>query len=193
MTGITETITFCKGARVALTLATEHHVPFLLSLINDRDTLPFLMRRFPINEQQETEWVKKLYTGNPPTDLMFILVSLDTPEHVPIGTMGLHRINWVHGTATTGSMLTPGARGKGYGTEAKVLLLDYAFNLLNLRIVLSDVWSFNEASLRAQQKCGYVEVARIPNMVRLGDTYHDQVLFQATRESFEAARTLLGL
>jgi RimJ/RimL family protein N-acetyltransferase len=45
--------------------------------------------------------------------------------------------------------------GKGYGTEAKMLLLDYAFNVLNLRKITSGVIAFNERSYNYSMRCGY--------------------------------------
>lgn len=44
----------------------------------------------------------------------------------------------------------------GYGTDAKMTLLDYAFNTLNLHKMCSTVIAYNEASLHYSDKCGYI-------------------------------------
>jgi RimJ/RimL family protein N-acetyltransferase len=45
--------------------------------------------------------------------------------------------------------------GKGYGTEAMRLLLDYAFNLLNLHSVMLGAFAFNQRALRFVQEPGF--------------------------------------
>ncbi len=61
--------------------------------------------------------------------------------------MGIHRINWKDRTATTGAVIGEKAYwDKGYGSEAKMLVLDYAFNMLNLRKICSQVLAFNKRS-----------------------------------------------
>ncbi len=74
----------------------------------------------------------------------------------PIGTMGIHAIDYRHRIATTGALIgESGYWGKGYGSEAKMLLLEYAFNTLNLRKICSEVIAFNERSTKYSLKCGY--------------------------------------
>jgi RimJ/RimL family protein N-acetyltransferase len=91
--------------------------------------------------------------------------------------MGLHHISWIHRTATTGALIGEAQyRGNGYGTEAKMLLLDYAFRTLNLRKVCSNVIAFNERSQRYNEKCGYqVEGTQRKHIFR-GGVYHDLIL-----------------
>ena len=45
--------------------------------------------------------------------------------------------------------------GKGYGTEATELLLDFAFNILNLNSIMLIVNSFNERAIKSYEKCGF--------------------------------------
>jgi len=80
---------------------------------------------------------------------------------VMIGTMGLHRIDLVNRVAITGSVIfKTHHRNCGYGTDAKMLLLDYAFNWLGLYKVCSSVMAFNGRSAAYSKKCGYVEEGR---------------------------------
>ena len=51
-------------------------------------------------------------------------------------------------------------QGKGYGQEASRLLLDYAFNLLNLHSVMLGAFSFNERALAVYRKIGFREIGR---------------------------------
>lgn len=78
-----------------------------------------------------------------------------------IGDVGLREINHRHGTATLGIGIgNKNYWGKGYGTEAVKLAVDYAFRFLNLYNVYLDTNSYNERAVRAYQKAGFKEIGR---------------------------------
>lgn len=75
-----------------------------------------------------------------------------------IGSVGVMDIDWVNRTAETGShFFGNGYRGKGYGTEAKQLLLEYVFQQMGLHMVRSTVNFSNPRSAAALRKQGYKE------------------------------------
>lgn len=78
-----------------------------------------------------------------------------------IGAVGLIGVDYVNGTAETGShFYKVDVRGQGYGSEAKHLLLEYAFDVLGLHMVNSFVYFTNTRSAAALRKQGYTEVGR---------------------------------
>ena len=80
----------------------------------------------------------------------------------PIGSVGLMDIDYVHRTAETGAhFYNIEYRGKGYGSEAKHLLLEYTFDVLGLHMVTSFVVSPNTRSAAALRKQGYKEAGRV--------------------------------
>ena len=90
----------------------------------------------------------------PPETIEFAIALRDGGEL--IGDNGLYGIDWVHRTAETGTMIyRKEHRNGGLGTEAKHLLLEYAFERLGLHMVRSLVWSFNLRSAAALRKQGY--------------------------------------
>ncbi|KZB80624.1 GNAT family N-acetyltransferase [Amycolatopsis regifaucium] len=50
----------------------------------------------------------------------------------------------------------PDVFGKGYGTEATKLLLDYAFDVVGLHRVSLEVFAHNPRARRVYEKCGFV-------------------------------------
>jgi len=79
-----------------------------------------------------------------------------------LGTVGLDDVDYVHRFAETGSLINrPEYRGAGYGSEAKHLLFDYAFNTLNLHALQSFVIFPNTRSAAALRKQGYKETGRL--------------------------------
>jgi len=77
-------------------------------------------------------------------------------EKKVIGVLGLRSINHFNGTASTGSWVNKKYWRKGYMTEAKIAVNDFAFNTLKLRRLNSTVSTQNKASNATQLKAGYV-------------------------------------
>lgn len=78
-----------------------------------------------------------------------------------IGGVDLFRIDYQNRFAETGSYFhRPEDRGKGYGSEAKHLLLEYAFDRLGLHSLQSRVLFTNTRSAAALRKQGYRDAGR---------------------------------
>lgn len=145
-------IIFLQGQKVILRpLRKETDLESCLRWINDPEVRQYLKNHLPFTVQQESDWFDQL--SQRAND---ILLAIETREGAFIGTMGLHRINWQDRVATTGALI--GEKdywGQGYGTDAKMVLLDYAFNTLNLRKICSSTFSYNKRSLQYLLHCGY--------------------------------------
>ncbi len=141
--------------------------------MNDPVTRRHLLRRFPVTEMAEEAWIKKnAELSQHPTDLVFVIETKD--DQKPIGTMGLHRINWVDRNAATGTILgEPESRGKGYATDAKMTLLQYAFESLNLHKIISHAFSANVKSTEYSKRCGYVVEAVHKDEIFRGGKFED--------------------
>lgn len=152
--------------------------------MNDPDMRDFLASTvFPITGAWEREQMNKLALDRSGNSVFLVIEKKD--EEGPIGTMGLHRINWIDRTTSTGSFIGDEEnRSKGYGTDAKMQLLNYAFTTLGLRVIRSGVIANNERSARALLKQGYTEVGRIPEWFFRNGAYHDERIFVLTPEAF---------
>ena len=175
-------VVFRKGVRVSLRPIERGDIPMMHRWFNDPEVTQFLARTFPLYETEEEEWVENLSKSK--TSFPLGIVTIQDPKL--IGTVGLHEINWQQRTATTATII--GEKdywGRGYGTEAKMLLLDFAFNALDLFAVLSRVIASNGRSLAYARKCGYEEVGRLPQWFRCQDGQRrDQVLLMVTQEKW---------
>lgn len=176
----TSRIGFRTGKRVALRPFQMEDAPLLTKWINDPEVTKYLKRSHPTTLTQESDWLKTL--GQSRENVVLGIELIDGPL---IGSMGLHHISWINRTATSGAFIGEAVHhGKGYGTEAKMLMLEYAFNTLNLRKVCSTVLAFNGRSQRYNEKCGYVvEGVQKRQMFRNGE-YHDLVLMAVFRDEW---------
>lgn len=148
--------------------------------INDPEITPFIQAIGPIDFRTEEEWFNKSDTNNK----VFVIVDKVTGK--AIGNMGLHDIDWIHRFATSGAIIGEKEYwGKGFGTDAKMLLLDYAFNTLNLQKVCSSVYEFNSRSLGYNKHCGYVEEGRLRKQRFKNGQYWDEIRLGVFREEWE--------
>lgn len=110
--------------------------------------------RFPHGAMEIGGNVRRGSEAELPFNLHFIFALRSNDEF--IGGTKLQRLDLVHRSAETATRIfRPEHRNQGYGTEAKHLLLSYAFDVLNLHMVWSHVWEINPRSKAALLKQGY--------------------------------------
>jgi RimJ/RimL family protein N-acetyltransferase len=99
---------------------------------------------------------------------------IDLSTEQLIGNVGLMDINYIHKTAEIGVFI--GNRDywdKGYGTEALSLLLDYAYQTLNLNSIILRVYAYNARAIRCYEKVGFKKVGEIREaVIRNRKTYN---------------------
>lgn len=72
--------------------------------------------------------------------------------------------------------------GRGYGREAVRLLLDYAFQHMNMERVWLNTHSENERAIRCYKACGFVEEGRLRRHIWINGRYVDRVIMGILRE-----------
>ncbi len=175
-------IVFLKGKRLYLRPVLEQDLDKLVVWINDPEIRQFLASYLPQSPQDEKQWLENM-AKKKDTDLTFAIVLTENDEM--IGVVGLHKIDHRSGTATTGTLIgRKDLWGKGYGSEAKMVLLDYAFGTLNLRKINTSVFATNPRSLKCQKKCGYQPEGVLKQQRRLNHEWIDEVLLAVFREDF---------
>ncbi|MCX6784439.1 MAG: GNAT family protein [Candidatus Komeilibacteria bacterium] len=177
-----ERIVFRTGKTTALVLLEESDAPQLTRWINDPEITRFLTVFTPNTLEEEIEWIKKISSRQPNE---FIWGIWQLAEKRLIGTMGLHRISYRDRVATTGAIIgEKDCWGQGFGRDAKMQLLDFAFNTLNLRKICSSVLAFNERSFRYSLACGYQEEGRRKLQLFSDGQYRDEIFLAVFREDW---------
>jgi len=174
-------VVFLRGKKVILRpLCKETDLEKCVSWLNDPEVSKFLKVFGPITKQAEMEWFDSL--SKKEND---VILAIETTDGEYIGNIGLHRINWTDRTATTGAFI--GIKeywGKGYGTDAKMILLSYAFNTLNLRKITSSVIAFNKRSLHYSLHCGYKIEGRKRKQMFCNGKYWDEIILGLFKEEW---------
>ncbi len=172
---------FRRGKKTFLRPVLREDAKLFIRWINDPEVSRFLLAHHPMMEKHEEDWIDSM-TKDKESSTHFVILD---ERGKPIGTTGLRLGVRKDGVATTGTLIgEKSAWGKGYGTDAKMVLLDYTFNTLNLRKVCSSVLAFNERSLRCQLRCGYKEEGRLAAHIYREGAYHDEILLAVWRDDF---------
>ncbi|MBU2439364.1 GNAT family N-acetyltransferase [bacterium] len=102
-----------------------------------------------------------------------------------IGEAGLLRM--FHAWRTTDISIIIGEKdawGKGYGTEAILLLIDYAFRRLNFHRVAIGVVGFNEKAIRFWEKVGFKKEGIQRDGYSYNHKYYDFVMMSILEDEF---------
>lgn len=175
-------VVFLRGRRVYLRPPTEKDIPLFLRWMNDPEVNRYVSMFLPLAEADEREWLENMRRSN---GEKIILVIVHKRSGRPIGTIGIHRINWKDRRATTGTAIGEKEfQNRGYGSEAKMLFLNYAFNALNLRKICSTVFGFNKRSVRYSEKCGYHVEGTLKSHVFKNGEYQDEIHMAVFREDW---------
>ncbi|MEE2039549.1 GNAT family protein [Nocardiopsis sp. CT-R113] len=82
--------------------------------------------------------------------------------------------------------------GKGYGTEATDLVLEYAFTVAGLHRVGLEVFAFNANARKSYARSGFVEEGVWRKHLRWNGEWHDAVLMSVLAEEYAELRASRG-
>lgn len=146
-----------KGKQVLLCPHQREDIPRYQHWINDPENNQYLLVNWPMHEAGQNEWFERVSKSDPD----HIGVAIRTLDGTLIGNMSM-TIYLRKQCASTATLIgSKEHQGQGYGTDAKMLMLDYAFNWRGLRKVTSPIIAFNGRSQSYAKRCGYRHMATI--------------------------------
>lgn len=175
--------------KVSLGAMRRDYIPLFMQGANDPEVMRGVIMQPPITLEAEFAWYDQMIQKN---NIIFAILlheqnaSETSVSYRYIGHTGLHGSTWPNGFATTGSIIIDkSCFGKGYGTEAKLLLLYEAFRNRGLRKICSRVKAFNGNSWGHLLACGYTQVGRRRAHHFRDGTFVDEIEFEVFREEWE--------
>lgn len=141
----------------------------------------------PSSEAAARERIAK-WTANEKDDLGFAIETLgDTP--VLVGNLGLWGARPKDRCATLGIALGREHVGRGYGTDAVRVIVNYGFREMGLHRIQLVVAPFNPAGIRAYEKAGFVVEGRRREVVQHDGRWYDEVLMAILDHEWAARRS----
>ncbi len=138
-----------------------------------------------------SEWVEKDLENDPPKRYEFAIRALELDRLIGVCSLGGDL--FPHGEAFIG--LGIGEReqwNKGYGTDAMMVILQYAFQELNMRRVALSVSANNPRAIRSYEKAGFIYEGRMRNYIQRDGKRWDIVFMGILHEEWQARTNLAG-
>ena len=127
---------------------------FIHSLFNDPDVMKYWFAEPYLSRARLEELFAK--NKNDEESRRFIIQDDEKPEgEQAVGIVELVYISAVHRTCEFQIIVAPGNQGRGYAHAGTRLVLDYAFDVLNLRKVWLLVDTDNAAAIHVYGKAGF--------------------------------------
>lgn len=175
------------GDRVYLRPLEARDAPvFALGRHQETETF-FDVGRVPYSEIAYEQWIERLCAQQPPEEIQLAICLKDGDD--VIGMTGAGNLDWINRTGETEIYISSAAhRERGYGTEAKHLLLEYLFDRLQLEIVSSFILEMNERSAASVLRQGYRRAGRITTLLVHQGRFYDVLVFDLSRDEWILAR-----
>lgn len=176
------------GEIVRLRVIENEDIPLMKKWFNDPEVTRYLSFYLPVNQIMEEEWVRRVNSrqGGVASQVVFAIEAIDTKGNwKPIGTCGLHEINWKDRLAVIGIAIGEKSyQNNGRGTEALRLIVTYAFQELNLHKLETSVYEGNERSLAIQRKIGFKKEGTRRKAIWKRGEYSDIIILGLLREEW---------
>ncbi|MCM1103105.1 MAG: GNAT family N-acetyltransferase [Clostridium sp.] len=165
-----------RGKKVCLRMMTKEDTDRIVVWRNEAFVRERFIYQKPFTREGHLEWIKtQVETGR----VVQMMICLAQDERA-VGSVYFRDIDREHRKAEYGIFIgEETALGKGLGTEAAHLALDYAFHELALHRVMLRVLSDNERARKSYARAGFVEEACLRDDVFLQGSFRDVVLMAA--------------
>jgi RimJ/RimL family protein N-acetyltransferase len=171
-----------KGKKIVLRAVEEEDLNTLHRWANDPDTQDQIgLIHFPSSMDFHRRWFEKLKT-----DTLNQRFAIESPDERIIGLSSIINIDWRNNHAWHGVMLGDvDIRGKGYGVDAVMATMRYAFDELHFERLDGSIIEYNKVSHSFYcDKLNWQVEGRRRNYYYRRGRYWDQIIVGVTREDY---------
>ncbi|KPJ62633.1 hypothetical protein AMJ44_15390 [candidate division WOR-1 bacterium DG_54_3] len=172
-----------EGKKVRIRALEKTDIDEIMKWVNDEEVKDNLLMRYPVSRYQEEKWIETALDDSNQRNKVF---AIETKEGIYLGGIGLHRIDWENRNAEAGIVIGKKEHwNKGYGTDAMMAILDFAFSQMNLHRVYLRVFEYNLRGIRSYQKCGFKKEGVLRQDRYDNGEYHNTVMMGILRDEFK--------
>jgi RimJ/RimL family protein N-acetyltransferase len=177
-----EIFPFIRGSKIDLCPRNSKYVDLYIKWKNDPKVRKYARNVIPrtIDEQKQ-----RFETSREGLSEHISLDVLHKEDKKPIGQIGLNHIDWVNGWANAFLQIgEPDYWNKDIGTEATELILNYAFNELNLNKIHGGMAVENIGSSKVAEKIGFIFDGIRKHEMYVDGKYLDSKTFRILKEDW---------
>lgn len=177
-----------QGTLVMLREYRREDLHWMRQWVNDREIVLHLSDIFlyPHALESTEAYLEAMLDGS--TDSRgFVIADPVTEDY--IGQVNLDSIDWKNRVGKIGIVIGSTENlGRGYGTEAMKLLIDFAFLEMNLNRLELEVYDFNERAIRSYLNCGFIQEGRLREKQYKNGRYSDVIQMGILKSDWKRAR-----
>jgi RimJ/RimL family protein N-acetyltransferase len=174
-----------RGEQVYLRPAERSDIDLFVRWFDDAETTRYLAIRAPFSHAMEERWFESMLEQQGKRGYHFVICLLGDGR--PIGTAGLHNVNYEDGHASFGISIGEKSEwSKGYGTDALRTICDFGFGQLRLERIELDVYEPNKRARRSYDKAGFVQEGVLRHALFADGQHHDVIRMSLLRGEWDA-------
>ena len=133
---------------------------------------------YPITELEHENWFENRMLEK---DNRLFIIEID--NEIPIGVIGFKNLDWVNRNSELFIYIgNLEYWGKGYGTQALKLLIEFSFNKINLHMLYLEVFSYNKGAIKTYEKLGFKKDGILRQSKFQDGKYYDKIIMSKINE-----------
>ncbi len=173
------------GKKISLAPPLQEDAQHFFQWINDTEVSVALGygQNLPLTLEQQEEWYQKNALKQQDQEKTFAII--ENKKKRVVGNISLKGISHVNKHAELGIIIgDKKVWSKGYGSEAIILLLNYAFMNLNLYTVHLWVVDYNAHAIRAYERVGFKKTGTFRKHTFMNGMYHDYHIMDMLQDEY---------
>lgn len=171
-----------EGSDIYLRLAQESDLDDYFTFIQDPEMNRLTGSQKDFTREEIAGWIRKI--GVLQSDRVDFMIILKRTNEL-LGEVVLNEIDSINRSANIRIGIQGNQhRGKGYGTEAMIHMLRYAFNTLHLHRVHLGVYTFNPRAIHVYEKIGFKREGLMRDALYLDEKFHDMISMAMLEDEF---------
>jgi RimJ/RimL family protein N-acetyltransferase len=172
-----------EGQKVRLREYRKEDIPLRLSYINDPEIGGTLTPDipYPMTQHEEEKWFESITAVS--DTYKFAIETLEGNKF--IGGCSINGVDWKNRVATIGIFIgSKEYQGKGCGSDAIRVLIDFIFLQMNINKIRLTVYSYNESAIRCYKKCGFQIEGILRQEIYRDGKYYDKISMGLLKEEY---------
>ncbi|WP_018754414.1 GNAT family N-acetyltransferase [Paenibacillus terrigena] len=176
-------VRFLEGTKIYLRPVNSADTEAYYQLLHDTDMLRLTGTQHHFTREQ----IERYIDSKSQNSSSILLLIADAATDEIIGDIALQDISDTNRSAGLRIAISAARhQGRGYGSEAILLLLDYGFGIRNLHRIELNVYAYNERAQHVYRKLGFQQEGIQRDALFYNHEYHDAILMSMLEHEYRA-------